>query len=388
MGTNRPQTMIVDADSHLVEMPDVWVDHTEASKRHLALSFGQDPLGYDCVVHKGRAIMECHLTVPGDRSTQGAFSELRRKGVPAPFSAVHNMPQHYWHPGARREYVAEWGADGTILFPNWALTWVRVLRDDPESLKVNMGAWNRWAVTVAEEGRGHLYPVGDVLLDDLDWAAAQLRALAGGGVRVVRVPQGLAGGKRPSHPDIDRIWSLFEELDLGVVFHIGATHNRPLDEAWTDDDHAADQAPLLSFAVMAWDVQLVLADLILHGVLERHPRLRIGVMELMVDWVPMFLNRLDSAPRAHESFTGSCLYNLALKPSDYFRRQVRIGTFAGENPQQRLQEVGSILMFGGDFPHSEGEPSLAAYQAKAGAIPENVAESFYGGNARFILGLA
>ena len=106
------------------------------------------------------------------------------------------MPEHYWHPGARRDYLAEWGADGTILFPNWELTWARLLRNDPESLKVNMEAWNRWAVTVSDEGRGRLYPVGDVMLDDLEWAEAQLRALARGGVRVVKVPQGLAGGKR------------------------------------------------------------------------------------------------------------------------------------------------------------------------------------------------
>jgi len=388
MDAVQPPVLIVDADSHLVEMPDLWVEHTETSKRHLALSFGQDDLGYDCVFHRGRPVMECHLTLPGDRSTQGAFSQRRRQGLPAPFSAVQDMPEHYWNPGARRDYLAEWGADGTILFPNYALTWVRMLRDDPESLKVNMEAWNRWAVTVADEGRGALYPVGDVILDDIDWAASQLHALAAGGVRVVRVPQGLAGGKRLSHPDVDRIWSLFEELDLGVVFHIGATHNRPLDEAWTDDDHAADQSPLLTFALMGFDVQLVLADMILHGVLERHPRLRIGIMELMVDWLPMFLDRLDSAPRAHESFTGSGLYNLELKPSEYFRRQVRVGTFAGENPQRRLTEVGPILMFGGDFPHSEGESSLAAYRTKAGPIPDDMADTFYGGNARFILGLA
>jgi predicted TIM-barrel fold metal-dependent hydrolase len=138
---------------------------------------------------------------------------------------------------------------------------------------------------------------------------------------------------------------------------------------------------------MAWDVQLVLADLILHGVLERHPRLRIGVMELMGDWVPMFLKRLDSAPRAHESFSGRALSNLALKPSEYFRRQVRLGVFAGENPQQLLEEIGPLLMFGGDFPHSEGEPSLAAYRTKAGTIPQAAEDSFYGGNARFVLGL-
>jgi predicted TIM-barrel fold metal-dependent hydrolase len=143
----------------------------------------------------------------------------------------------------------------------------------------------------------------------------------------------------------------------------------------------------MSFALMGWDVQIVLADLILHGVLERHPRLRIGLMELMADWVPLFLKRLDSAPRAHESFSGAGLANLELKPSEYFRRQVRVGVFAGENPPQLLEEIGPLLMFGGDFPHSEGEPSLAAYRKKAGAIPDAVAGSFFGGNARFVLGL-
>jgi predicted TIM-barrel fold metal-dependent hydrolase len=386
MSTVHEHAMIVDADAHHVEMPDLWLEHTEVSKQHLAMSFGRDELGYDCVFHQGRPIMECHLTLPGDRSTQGAFSERRRQGLPAPFSVLQEMPEHYWHPGARRDYLAEWGAEGTILFPNWELTWARLLRNDPESLKVNMEAWNRWAVTVSHEGRGRLYPVGDVMLDDLDWAEAQLRALARGGVRVVKIPQGLAGGKRLSHPDVDRIWSLFEELDLGTVFHIGATHNRPLDEAWTDDDHA-EAAPLLSFALMAYDIQLVLADVILRGVLERHPRLRIGVMELMGDWVAMFLKRLDSAPRAHESFSGRGLSDLALKPSEYFRRQVRLGVFAGENPQQLLEDIGPLLMFGGDFPHSEGEPSLAAYRRKAGAIPEAAEDPFYGGNARFVLGL-
>lgn len=385
MTTADSRGRIIDADGHLVEMPDLFRDHTAAGQAHLALGFGPDELGWDCVTFKGEPLMQCQLTIPGDRSTQGAFMEQRRSGQPAPFSVFDRMPEQYWNPAARRDYLREWGVDATLLFPNWALTWEYLLRHEHEALQVNMAAWNRWAVTVQNEGQGHLYPVGHVKLDDLDWALTEVRQLAAGGVRLVKVPQGLAGGKRLSHPDLDRFWSTLEELDLACVFHIGATYNRVMDDGWTDND-PSQGAPILSFPTMANDMQLVLADLILNGVLHRHPRLRIGVMELMVDWLPMFLRRIDSAPRAHESFGGRKVYDCPDKPSEYFRRQVRVGTFAGEDPAGHLELVGPVLMFGGDYPHSEGEASMDAYQAKAGAIDPTYADAFYGGNAEFLLG--
>lgn len=381
--TNAP---IIDADGHLVEMPDLFRDHTDAAHAHLALGFGPDALGWDCVTFGGEPIMQCQLTIPGDRSTQGAFMEQRRAGQPAPFSVFDRMPEPYWNPAARRDHLAEWGVDATILFPNWALTWEYLLRHEPEALKVNMAAWNRWVVTVQQEGRGRLFPVGHVNLEDVDWALGQIRALAAGGVKLVKVPHGLAAGKRLSHPDFERFWSAMAELDLAAVFHIGATYNRMMDDGWTDND-PSPAASLLSFPTMAADMQLVLADLILNGVLHRHPGLRVGVMELMVDWLPMFLGRIDRAPRAHESFGGRRLYECPEDPSEYFRRQVRVGTFAGEDPAGHLAQVGPVLMFGGDFPHSEGEPSLDAYRAKAGPIPAEHTGAFYGGNAAFLLNL-
>jgi predicted TIM-barrel fold metal-dependent hydrolase len=378
-------TRVVDADGHLVEMPNLYREHTDVKDLDLALGFGTDELGWDCLTFRGEPLMECTMTVPGDRSTQGAFLEQRRSGQPAPFSAFERMPEHYWNPSARRDHLERWGVDATVLFPNWALTWEYLLRDEHDALRVNMAAWNRWTTSVQAEGRGRLFPVGHVMLEDLDWALGQIRLLAAGGVRLVKLPQGLAGGKRLSHPDLDRFWSTMEELDLACVFHIGATYNRLMDDGWTDNDPLS-AAPLLSFPTMAHDVQLVLADLVLNGVLAEHPHLRIGVMELMVDWLPMFLRRLDSAPRAHESFGGRKVYDLADEPSAYFRRQVRVGTFAGEDPAAHLAMVGPVLMFGGDYPHSEGEASFDAYQTKAGAIDSDMAPAFYGGNARFLLG--
>ena len=92
---------IIDADGHLVEMPDLFRDHTDAALAHLALGFGPDELGWDCVTFGGEPIMQCQLTIPGDRSTQGAFMEQRRAGQPAPFSVFDRMPEPYWNPAAR-----------------------------------------------------------------------------------------------------------------------------------------------------------------------------------------------------------------------------------------------------------------------------------------------
>ena len=105
-----------------------------------------------------------------------------------------------------------------------------------------------------------------------------------------------------------------------------------------------------------------------------------------VDWLPVFLKRIDGAPRAHESFGGRKIFELADKPSEYFRQQVRVGTFAGEDPAGILAQIGPLLMFGGDYPHSEGEPSLDAYRAKAGPVDLTMADAFYGGNMEFLLG--
>lgn len=376
---------IVDGDSHLSEMPDLYRDHTDAANQDLALGFTKDALGYDCVTFRGEPITEVFLQVPGDRTTQGAFAEMRRSGQPAPYSVFEDMPEHYWNPSARRDFLDTWGVDASILFPNWALNWEHLLSGEQEALEVNTTAWNRWVVTVQSEGQGRLFPVGHLVLEDVAQAESQLRALGAGGVRLAKISQGLAGGRRLSHPDFEPVWSLMEELGIAPVFHIAATYNRGLDDRWIEDD-PNPAAPLLSFVMMAMDMQIVLADLILHGVLERHPGLRIGVMEQMVDWIELFLTRLDNAPRAHETFGGRTIHRLDDKPSDYFRRQVRVGTFAGENPAAVLERVGPVLMMGGDYPHSEGEPDIDAYRSKAGAIPEQHREAFFGGNAQWLLG--
>ena len=111
---------------------------------------------------------------------------------------------------------------------------------------------------------------------------------------------------------------------------------------------------------------LACTDLILNGTLDRHPDLRIGVVELSAVWVPMFLMMLDGGAAFAAKLNGRPLAELAMRPSDYFRRQVRVSSFAYELPERLISQTGDLYMCCSDYPHSEGTATpLADYRARA-----------------------
>jgi hypothetical protein len=77
---------------------------------------------------------------------------------------------------------------------------------------------------------------------------------------------------------------------------------------------------------------LACTDLILNGVFERHPELRLGIVELSAVWVPLYLMMLDGGTQFVQRLGGQGP-KLPLRPSDYFRRQVRVSCFAYELPR-------------------------------------------------------
>ena len=77
-------------------------------------------------------------------------------------------------------------------------------------------------------------------------------------------------------------------------------------------------------------VMQTLNALVIDGVLQRHPDLRIGVIELGASWVPGWMRMLDSA---HEAFRKNeeRLQRMEMKPSEYVQRQVRATPYPHED---------------------------------------------------------
>jgi hypothetical protein len=135
------------------------------------------------------------------------------------------------------------------------------------------------------------------------------------------------------------------------------------DDCWYTGDEGV---PVIE-AVFLWvPPALAVADLILNGVFERHPSLRVGIVELSSIWVPQFLLMIDGAHDFTAKLNGRPLIELPRRPSDYFLERVRVSSFAYENPQRLTARGGDIFMLCSDYPHSEGTADPLADYARAG----------------------
>ena len=149
------------------------------------------------------------------------------------------------------------------------------------------------------------------------------------------VAPALVDGRPLSHPDHDRAWPAFVEHGVTPVFHV-ADQRRVFDDVWYSVPDDGGLPPLES--IFLWTAAaLACTDLILNGTLERIPDLRIGIVELSAIWVPMFLMMLDGGTRVHDPPQRPARVPARMEPSEYFRRQVRVSSFAYELPGRLIK---------------------------------------------------
>jgi predicted TIM-barrel fold metal-dependent hydrolase len=374
--------MIIDSDQHLFEYRGLWEEHIDPGARAEALRLSDDDLGHTWVEWRGRRLGFADAPRPSETDAVGERYRRAREGLPPLVRYEDLLPDDYWRPAARLGRLADLGVDEAILFPNYGLLWERTLDESLPALLANMTAWNRWCGVVAKEGGGRLHPVAHLTLRDLDWLERELARLAATGLRLAMIAPALVDGRPLSHPDLDRAWAAFVAHGVTPVFHI-ADQRRPFADAWYTDA-AEVLVPTLESVFLWTGAALACTDLIVNGVLERHPDLRLGIVELSAVWVPLFLMMLDGGVLFTSRLNGRAPARLSLRPSDYFRRQIRVSAFAYEEPMRLGEQLGGdVLMCGSDYPHSEGTATpVADYSV---TVRPDEAPRLFAGNAEFLL---
>ena len=197
-----------------------------------------------------------------------------------------------------------------------------------------------------------------------------------------------------SHLGLDSVWAQAQDARLPILFHVGVA-DRVLPKAHKNnglpavpDFHGGDEnfRSISYMSIPSMPMQ-ALSLLIFDGVLDRFPQLMVGVIELGAVWMPSYMRQLDAAFEAFSRHEER-LQGLALKPSEYIHRQVRVTPYPTEPAGWIIEQAGEdICMFSSDYPHVEGGRNpYGRFERSTEGLTEVAIEKFYAGNFASLMG--
>jgi len=209
-------------------------------------------------------------------------------------------------------------------------------------------AYNQYIAEFNRTEPGRYYGLGCLPNHDAKLAADELRHCATLGLHgAVFVPWGSA--MPVWHEMWEPVWSAAEETGLVVSFHVFEGGGATVGYEVKGVRHPAVIGAWTTVAPMQMDE--VCVSVILSGVCERHPRLRLVLGESGIGWLPYILERLDDT---YEERLAADL-ELPLPPSAYFKRQM-YATFQKDfHGVRAMAEIApDNVMWGSDYPHRDG----------------------------------
>jgi predicted TIM-barrel fold metal-dependent hydrolase len=264
---------------------------------------------------------------------------------------------------------------------------------DYERRWAGLQAHNRWMADFCTQAPGRRAACVQVFLNDIDDAVDEVRWARDahgepfGGVLVPGVAPntGIPGFWEPRY---EPLWDVCEELDVPINLHGGSG-------VPDYGEHEAARAMLL--IELPWFAHRAVWHLIFGGVLERHPRLKVVLTEQGLAWIPRGLETLDWFYRrmtlkeaAEAQFFGAVAAGMSMTPTEFFHRYFWVGaSFLRPSESPLRHDVGvDRIMWGADYPHSEGSwpYTTEALRAAFGGVPEDEVRRMVETNAASLYG--
>jgi len=338
---------VIDVDAHYSEPGDLWTRHApkgfEKRLPHIAVVDGRERWVFD-----GIPIAEARATsiILPDRS--------RANGM-----RIFDLTLDQVHPGSydwrgRLELMDRMGIWAQVLYSNVSGHGNQRLMsvDDAELRALSARVFNDAMAEIQEASGERLIPVAHLPWWDIKASIAELRRVAKMGMR------GFAMCSDPQDaglPDLrerawDPFWETCCELNFPVSFHVGASDSSEVKNwfgpaPWPSQP---DDVKLMIGSLIAYFSNAkIITNLILGGVLERFPELKVVSVESGVGWMSFLVEAMD-----YLIVTGADRPFLPLKPSEYFRRQVYATFWFEKITSSKLDDIGMNALFQTDIPHA------------------------------------
>jgi predicted TIM-barrel fold metal-dependent hydrolase len=335
------ELQLISSDSHVSEPLDLWVERLDIKYRDRAPKVVVNPDGQEGAyfVYEGYPPHNLAIGLGAGRTPEelatflktGTYADARPGG---------------WDPAQRLPDMELDGVEAEVLYTTlgFRLFWLK----DAGLQQACFRVYNDWLAEYCSYAPKRLKGLALISLYDPQAGAKELERCAKLGLKGAMIWCSPPADQPYSSEIYDPFWAVAQDLDMPVSLHAITGMERI---QW---EYGAEKRALRQ-TVTPHEIEKSFSILILSGVLERFPRLKIVSAENNCGWLPYYLQRMD---RGFARFGPSGTVTpwptkLTLKPSEYFRRQMYC-TFIDDSFGVASRHWIGVdnIMWSSDYPHT------------------------------------
>ena len=273
------------------------------------------------------------------------------------------------------------GVDIAVLFPTMGLGLIARDGMDPFLSEALCRAYNDWIHDFCQHSPDRLKFAAMLPFHDVTLACRELRRCVTelGAVGSFIRPN-LVNGRYWHSNYWDPLYSLHEELNVTWGFHEGTG-------AWYSNMNTLyGENRFYRHVASHWiEMQQALVAMIIGGVFEFHPNLRVGFLEAQNSWAPGLLSRIEwDYPQYQQTHAPY----LSLTPKEYFQRNCWA---AVEGSEPEIEATASLIgadrmCISTDYPHFDSNFPNVSNNLLQGVSRETAAAILYGGATLYDFG--
>jgi predicted TIM-barrel fold metal-dependent hydrolase len=367
----------VDCDMHVMEPADIFDNYLDPKFKDRVLT-STPPGGKPGM---GRVVID-GLSRNGDEEPQQYRKPSRSVASSDRQPLSGSRSTDYLNFAIDRRYNAEAqimglemeGIDIAVLFPTMGLSLIARDGLDPLLSEGLCQAYNNWIYDFCQHSPHELKFSAMLPYHDVTLACRELkRCVTELGAVGSFIRPNLVNGRYWHSNYWNPLYSLHEELDVTWGFHEGTG-------AWYSHMNTLyGENRFYRHVASHWiEMQQALIAMVIGGVFEFHPKLRVGFLEAQNSWVPGLLSRIEwDYPQYRDSHAPY----LSMTPKEYFQRNCWASV---EGSEPEIEATASLIganrmCISSDYPHFDSHFPNVSNNLVSGVSRETAAAILRGG---------
>jgi predicted TIM-barrel fold metal-dependent hydrolase len=336
---NNDDMILISVDDHIIEPPDMFLDHLPDKYKLDAPRLVHNPDGSDVWTFRDIVIPNVALNAVAGRPKEEYG--LEPQGLDEIRPGCYNVD----------ERIKDMNAGGVLAsmnFPSFPGFAARLFATEDSDFSLALvQAYNDWHIDEwcgAHPGR--FIPMALPVIWDAELCAAEVRRCSKKGVHSLTFSENPAALGYPSFHDAywNPLWEALVDTNTVLSVHIGSSGRLSIP--------AVDSPPDVMITLQPMNIVQAAADLLWSRPVKDYPDLRIALSEGGTGWIPYFLDRVDRTFEMHATWT---MQDFGGKlPSEVFREHF-LTCFISDPVGVKLRHDIGIdnIAWEMDYPHSD-----------------------------------